>query len=158
MLLGFPTKCFMIVQIRVLTQSGIPLPMRSSKMGSPSSSFWTACLISSLDSFVRQLLYHYRSFPVNPKTVSSMTSKWNMFSFRQLLATMDICQILFRISCFDKPSMFHLQSLPEETENWLLTFLSSNWRSRVLVWGTNSWLSWSGLPGCSTFFLFLINF
>ena len=63
------------------------------------------------------------------KVMSSMISVWGRLSFRQLLATIVICQILFRISCSDRPSMLHSQSLPEDTENWLLTFLSLNWRS-----------------------------
>ena len=129
MLLGFPTKCFMIVQIRVLTPSGIPLPMRSSRWGFLPHFFWIAFLMSSLTFSVRQLFHHCRSFPVNPKVMSFMTSVWGRLSLRQLFATIAICQILFRISYYDKPSMFHSQSLLKDIENWLLTFLSSNWRS-----------------------------
>ena len=46
------------------------------KMGVPSSSFWIAFLMSSLASSVRQLFHHCRSFPINPKVMSSMTSIW----------------------------------------------------------------------------------
>ena len=126
MLLGFPTKCFMIIQIRVLTPSRIHLPMRLSKMGVLSSSFWIAFLISSLDPSIRQLFHHCKSLLMNPKVMSSMTFVWGWLSFSQLLATIVICWILFGISCSDKPSMFHSQSLPKDTKNWLVTFLSSN--------------------------------
>ena len=52
------------------------------KDGVPSSSFWTTCLLSSLDSSVRQLFHHCRSFPMNPRDMSSMTSIWERPSFR----------------------------------------------------------------------------
>ena len=66
MLLGWPIKCLIIVKTRVLTPSGIPIPILSSKRGLPSSSRLTEFFINSLDSSVRCFSHQDFNFPEKP--------------------------------------------------------------------------------------------
>ena len=72
MLLGVPIKCLIIVKTRELTPSGIPIPILSSKMGLPSSSFLIECLIRSLDSLVRCFSHQDFNFPEKPVTINQL--------------------------------------------------------------------------------------